>query len=135
MTQEKVVLDEDDIRRTLVRIAHEIVEKNADGDVAPDGTTLLMTRGTYRLDELAADDPDPAAGTLRLPLFGNQWPLEPGHRIRLDLMQVDESAPFVGTFQRSKVPDTISFGPATLELPLRQAADERLGAQGGTAQP
>src|SRR3954451_24749334 len=34
MTQENVVLDEDDIRRTLVRIAHEIVEKNADGDVA-----------------------------------------------------------------------------------------------------
>src|SRR3954467_14520050 len=34
MTQQKVVLDEDDIRRTLVRIAHEIVEKNSDGDVA-----------------------------------------------------------------------------------------------------
>jgi len=30
----KVVLDEDDIRRTLVRIAHEIVEKNADRPVA-----------------------------------------------------------------------------------------------------
>ena len=29
MTQQKVVLDEDDIRRTLVRIAHEIVEKNS----------------------------------------------------------------------------------------------------------
>jgi len=29
---EKVVLDGDDIRRTLVRIAHEIVEKNAAGD-------------------------------------------------------------------------------------------------------
>jgi pyrimidine operon attenuation protein/uracil phosphoribosyltransferase len=27
-----VVLDRDDIRRTLVRIAHEIVEKNPDGD-------------------------------------------------------------------------------------------------------
>ncbi len=27
---EKVVLDRDDMRRTLVRIAHEIVEKNAD---------------------------------------------------------------------------------------------------------
>jgi pyrimidine operon attenuation protein / uracil phosphoribosyltransferase len=27
--QEKVVLDRDDVRRTLVRIAHEIVEKNA----------------------------------------------------------------------------------------------------------
>jgi pyrimidine operon attenuation protein/uracil phosphoribosyltransferase len=32
--ESKVVLDEDDIRRTLVRIAHEIVEKNADRPVA-----------------------------------------------------------------------------------------------------
>jgi pyrimidine operon attenuation protein/uracil phosphoribosyltransferase len=31
---QKVVLDEDDIRRTLVRIAHEIVEKNAGRPVA-----------------------------------------------------------------------------------------------------
>jgi pyrimidine operon attenuation protein / uracil phosphoribosyltransferase len=31
---ETVVLDRDDIRRTLVRIAHEIVEKNADGPIA-----------------------------------------------------------------------------------------------------
>jgi pyrimidine operon attenuation protein/uracil phosphoribosyltransferase len=30
MESEKVVLDRDDIRRTLVRIAHEIVEKNAE---------------------------------------------------------------------------------------------------------
>jgi pyrimidine operon attenuation protein/uracil phosphoribosyltransferase len=29
-----VVLDRDDMRRTLVRIAHEVVEKNADGNVA-----------------------------------------------------------------------------------------------------
>jgi pyrimidine operon attenuation protein/uracil phosphoribosyltransferase len=29
-----VVLDRDDIRRTLVRIAHEIVEKNPDGKIA-----------------------------------------------------------------------------------------------------
>src|SRR3954468_20308236 len=34
MTHGKVVLDEDDIRRTLVRIAHEIVEKNAGRSVA-----------------------------------------------------------------------------------------------------
>jgi pyrimidine operon attenuation protein/uracil phosphoribosyltransferase len=32
--QEKVVLDEDGVRRALVRIAHEIVEKNADRPVA-----------------------------------------------------------------------------------------------------
>jgi len=34
---EKVVLDGDDIRRTLVRVAHEIVEKNAE----PEGLALV----------------------------------------------------------------------------------------------
>jgi pyrimidine operon attenuation protein/uracil phosphoribosyltransferase len=32
VSDEKVVLDHDDLRRTLVRIAHEIVEKNEDSD-------------------------------------------------------------------------------------------------------
>jgi pyrimidine operon attenuation protein / uracil phosphoribosyltransferase len=40
---ERVVLDRDDLRRTLVRIAHEIVEKNAgDGSLAVVG---IHTRG------------------------------------------------------------------------------------------
>ena len=34
MPPHTVVLDRDDIRRTLVRIAHEIVEKNPAGDIA-----------------------------------------------------------------------------------------------------
>ncbi|HYV15270.1 MAG TPA: bifunctional pyr operon transcriptional regulator/uracil phosphoribosyltransferase PyrR [Conexibacter sp.] len=34
MESEKVVLDRDDMRRTLVRIAHEIVEKNPDEGLA-----------------------------------------------------------------------------------------------------
>ena len=34
MTDEKVVLDAEDIRRTLVRIAHEIVERTAGEDLA-----------------------------------------------------------------------------------------------------
>ncbi len=34
MSAATVVLDHDDMRRTLVRIAHEIVEKNPDGSVA-----------------------------------------------------------------------------------------------------
>jgi pyrimidine operon attenuation protein/uracil phosphoribosyltransferase len=37
MTSEKVVLDQDDMRRTLVRIAHEIVEKNP----APDQLAIV----------------------------------------------------------------------------------------------
>jgi hypothetical protein len=84
-------------------------------DVPPDGKpTLLMTRGTYRLSDFY----DEHTGDLELPLFGNHWRLEPGHRVRLDLMQVDE--PFL---LRSKVPDTFSFTGATLTLPTREATE------------
>ena len=38
-------------------------------DVPPTGPAFLMTRGTYRIDAL--NGYDPAAGDLRLPLFGN----------------------------------------------------------------
>ena len=40
--QSKVVLDGDDVRRTLVRIAHEIVEKNPGGSL---GLVGIHTRG------------------------------------------------------------------------------------------
>src|SRR3954470_13014822 len=55
MTQEKVVLDEDDIRRTLVRIAHEIVEKNADGDVALVGIHRRGAHLATRLHQLVCE--------------------------------------------------------------------------------
>ncbi len=56
MDAEKVVLDEDDIRRTLVRVAHEIVEKNAE----PEGLAIvgIHRRGAVlaqRLDRLVED--------------------------------------------------------------------------------
>ncbi len=38
MPPQKLILDQDDIRRTLVRIAHEIVEKNPPGS-GPDGAS------------------------------------------------------------------------------------------------
>src|SRR4051795_2053570 len=71
MTQEKVVLDEDDIRRTLVRIAHEIVEKNADGDVALVG---IHRRGAYlatRLHQLVCDllDADVPLGDIDIAFY------------------------------------------------------------------
>ena len=55
MPDPKVVLDEDDIRRTLVRIAHEIVEKNAGRPVALVG---IHRRGAYlaqRVHRLVCD--------------------------------------------------------------------------------
>jgi pyrimidine operon attenuation protein/uracil phosphoribosyltransferase len=51
----KVVLDEDDIRRTLVRIAHEIVEKNSGRAVALVG---IHRRGAFlaqRVHRLVSD--------------------------------------------------------------------------------
>jgi pyrimidine operon attenuation protein / uracil phosphoribosyltransferase len=47
---ERVVLDRDDLRRTLVRIAHEIIEKNPQGrDLALVG---IHTRGAVLADRL-----------------------------------------------------------------------------------
>src|SRR3954454_4492265 len=55
MNHAKVVLDEDDVRRTLVRIAHEVVEKNSGQPVALVG---IHRRGAYlatRLHQLVCD--------------------------------------------------------------------------------
>jgi len=59
LADENVVLDGDDMRRTLVRIAHEIVEKNAAGD-APERLAIvgIHRRGAIlarRLDGLLSD--------------------------------------------------------------------------------
>ena len=55
MSLEKVVLDEDDIRRTLVRIAHEIVEKNPDGQIALVGIHRRGAHLATRLHRLVSD--------------------------------------------------------------------------------
>jgi pyrimidine operon attenuation protein/uracil phosphoribosyltransferase len=56
MDPEKVVLDRDDIRRTLVRIAHEIVEKNAEpGDLAIVGIHRRGALLAQRLHRLVED--------------------------------------------------------------------------------
>jgi dienelactone hydrolase len=78
-------------------------------DAAPDGKELLITRGVYRLEL------DPQTGVIRLPLYGNHWRIERGHRIRLDLTQVD--AP---TYRPSNVQSAMQFLPGLkLVLPTR----------------
>ncbi len=58
-----VVLDRDDMRRTLVRIAHEIVEKNPDGAVALVGIHRRGAVLAKRLQALTSEllEPDGAA--------------------------------------------------------------------------
>ena len=87
--------------------------------MGPDGKAFLVTRGTYRIDGngTAGYDPVPK-GSLDLPLFGNQWTLEAGHKIRLDLTQVDYP-----TFLPSNSTDAIMFQGARLVLPTREATE------------
>jgi pyrimidine operon attenuation protein/uracil phosphoribosyltransferase len=51
----KIVLDEDDIRRTLVRIAHEVVEKNSGRPVALVGIHRRGAHLANRLHQLVCD--------------------------------------------------------------------------------
>jgi len=53
--QSKVVLDGDDVRRTLVRIAHEIVEKNPGGDLALVGIHRRGAHLAARLHRLVSE--------------------------------------------------------------------------------
>ena len=55
MSNDKVVLDGDDMRRTLVRIAHEIVEKNAGEAVALVGIHRRGAHLATRLHRLVCD--------------------------------------------------------------------------------
>jgi pyrimidine operon attenuation protein/uracil phosphoribosyltransferase len=56
MADEKVVLDRDDMRRTLVRIAHEVVEGNADGhDLAIVGIHRRGAVLATRIHQLVCD--------------------------------------------------------------------------------
>src|SRR5436190_1341637 len=88
-------------------------------DVPPTGPAYLVTRGAFRIDTL--NGYDAPAGTLRLPLYGNHWLLAPGHRIRLDLTQVDTP-----TFRPNNLPSSITFGTPKLVLPTRETQDVTL---------
>ena len=79
MTTDKVVLDEDDVRRTLVRIAHEVVEKG--GEPERLAVVGIHRRGAHlarRLRELLADllDRDVPLGALDIAFYRDDL----GHR-------------------------------------------------------
>jgi pyrimidine operon attenuation protein/uracil phosphoribosyltransferase len=68
---QRVVLDEDDIRRTLVRIAHEIVEKNAGRPIALVGIHRRGAHLATRLHALVEDllDEDVPRGDIDIAFY------------------------------------------------------------------
>ncbi len=80
MTAGKTVLDRDDMRRTLVRIAHEIVEKNA--DPAQLAVVGIHRRGAFlaaRLKRLLDDllELDVPAGSLDIAFYRDDVAMRP----------------------------------------------------------
>jgi pimeloyl-ACP methyl ester carboxylesterase len=115
-----VGLGEVDVHVTLLPPADQAQVDARVWDVAPDGSTFLVTRGTYRIDVVNGfDSPDE---DIRLPLFGNEWRLMPGHRIRLDLTQVD--MPYLRL--NSSEPSSIHYDSPKLVLPTREEQQQTL---------
>jgi predicted acyl esterase len=88
-------------------------------DAPPSGPAYLITRGTYRFDTLSGYDAP--SGYIRLPLFGNHWVIAPGHKIRLDLTQVDQ--PYL---RPNNMASSITYGSPALVLPTPEAQFRRL---------
>ncbi|MGB2711684.1 MAG: bifunctional pyr operon transcriptional regulator/uracil phosphoribosyltransferase PyrR [Conexibacter sp.] len=80
MEAEKVVLDRDDMRRTLVRIAHEIVEKNPDRGLAVVGIHrrgAVLGARLHGLVEQIAGEPVPY-GDIDIAFYRDDVALRPG---------------------------------------------------------
>jgi pyrimidine operon attenuation protein / uracil phosphoribosyltransferase len=127
---EKVVLDRDDIRRTLVRVAHEIVEKNPAGDVAIVG---IHTRGAvlaarlHRLVTELLEDAEVPLGGLDISFYrddiATRSDLPVVHATELDFplepysVVVVDDVLFTGRTVRAAIEALFDFGrPARVQL-------------------
>ena len=85
-----VVLDRDDMRRTLVRIAHEIVEKNPDGAVALVGIHRRGAVLAKRLQALTSEllEPNVPLGDVDISFYRDDFAIRPSapvvHATHLD---------------------------------------------------
>jgi predicted acyl esterase len=77
-------------------------------DVSPEGTQLLVTRGTYALY-------NGQTGEIELQLHGNGYRFAKGHRVELELLGRD--APY---YQPGNVPFTVRASDLTVTLPTLQ---------------
>src|SRR3954453_20862476 len=130
MSNDKLVLDGDDMRRTLVRIAHEIVEKNPEHDrlaiVGIHRRAALLARG---LHELLTDLPetDVPLGELHISLYPDDLGRRPEaptvHSTQLDFaldgatVVIVDDVLFTGRTVRSAIEALFDYGrPARVQL-------------------
>jgi pyrimidine operon attenuation protein / uracil phosphoribosyltransferase len=78
-----VILDRDDMRRTLVRIAHEIVEKNPDGSIALVGIHRRGAVLAQRLHALTSEllEPGVPLGFADISFYRDDLTIRPSHPV------------------------------------------------------
>ena len=83
MSEQKVVLDEDDIRRTLVRIAHEVVEKNSGRPVALVGIHRRGAHLATRLHRLVCEllEQEVPLGDIDIAFYRDDFATRPQHPV------------------------------------------------------
>jgi pyrimidine operon attenuation protein/uracil phosphoribosyltransferase len=124
-----VVLDRDDMRRTLVRIAHEIVEKNPDGAVAIVGIhrrgAILASRVHALVGELL--DQQVPRGDVDISFYRDDLAIRPStpvvHATRLEFpidgrtIVIVDDVLYTGRTVRSAVDEIFDYGrPARVQL-------------------
>jgi pyrimidine operon attenuation protein/uracil phosphoribosyltransferase len=124
-----VVLDHDDMRRTLVRIAHEIVEKNPDGAIALVGIHRRGALLAQRLHALTGELLDTAVplGFVDISFYRDDLAIRPSapivHATQLDFpvdgrtIVVVDDVLYTGRTVRAAVDEVFDYGrPARVQL-------------------
>jgi pyrimidine operon attenuation protein / uracil phosphoribosyltransferase len=124
-----VILDRDDMRRTLVRIAHEIVEKNPDGNVALVGIHRRGAHLAKRLHALTGELLEPAVplGFVDISFYRDDLAIRPSapivHATHLDFpvanrtIVIVDDVLYTGRTVRAAIDEIFDYGrPARVQL-------------------
>jgi pyrimidine operon attenuation protein/uracil phosphoribosyltransferase len=124
-----VVLDRDDMRRTLVRIAHEIVEKNSSGAIAIVGIHRRGAHLARRLQALTSEllEPQVPLGSVDISFYRDDLNFRPSapvvHSTQLDFpvdgrtIVIVDDVLYTGRTVRAAIDEVFDFGrPARVQL-------------------